>query len=983
MNKKTFFAKLLMSLCLTLASLTLFAQTYVSGVVSGPDGLGIPGAAVLLQGTRTGVATDIDGKYSISVTGNNPVLEISCIGYVTQEIPVNRRSVINVVLEEESTLLDETLVIGYAVGNKRSISGAVEKVTADKLNKGYVADAIEALAGNVPGLLITNNGGNINGNPTVRLRGTSSLSGGNDPLVIIDGVFSNLSQLQNLSVEDLADLTVLKDASETAQYGSRGAAGVIVATTKKGEKGQFNVEYSGRFGISTIAREILPLNADQWRQLVDDICPGSGYDMGYDTEWMKWVRNDHPYQNNHNISLTHGTENFNMRASVGANLQNSLIKETYNNNYNVNFSANQKALDGRLVFDLTLRASQRDQKNIGGNVMSGALTYNPTFPGHLNEETGKWDRDPNSMMAGHPGEAFDQPTYTTGNNMQASGKVTWNILDGLQLSAFGSYGRFLTAVKSYTPTTISTSVGSATIRNIERTDMMGNIQLSYVKTFGKHEINALGLIEGQKVETFNSSMQASNFDTDKFGFNRIDAGAVVKYGNVSSSATANQLLSYMARLNYMYDSRYVLTANFRADGSSKLGANNKWGFFPSASAAWIITNEKFMKGLRYLNSLKLRIGYGVTGNQDAISAYNSLQVMNPTGITNYNGIPTVTYAIGSNANPDLKWETKATFDVGLDFAFFKSRLSGTIDYYRSRTTDMLYTYQVPVPPFVYTSLLANMGEMTNNGIELALRGDIIRTRDWTLNVSANAAYQVNELVSLHGTYNGEELTTPKYIVLASGAAGGLTSNTGVTYMTEGKPVGIFRLPVHDGFDEDAQGHLHYKVKDLDGNGVDLSDEGDREEMGQAMPKVTANMTINLRWKDFDLATQLQGAFGHKIYNFTSMCLHDLSGFPMYNVLQEAIKDNIYGLSHTSYYLENGDYVNIAYITLGYNLPASITRNSLIKGLRVALSCNNVATITGYTGLTPMINSASISGGVDARNVFPIMRTFTLQFNVKF
>ncbi|NLZ19418.1 MAG: SusC/RagA family TonB-linked outer membrane protein [Bacteroidales bacterium] len=983
MNKKTFFAKLLMSLCLTLASLTLFAQTYVSGVVSGPDGLGIPGAAVLLQGTRTGVATDIDGKYSISVTGNNPVLEISCIGYVTQEIPVNRRSVINVVLEEESTLLDETLVIGYAVGNKRSISGAVEKVTADKLNKGYVADAIEALAGNVPGLLITNNGGNINGNPTVRLRGTSSLSGGNDPLVIIDGVFSNLSQLQNLSVEDLADLTVLKDASETAQYGSRGAAGVIVATTKKGGKGQFNVEYSGRFGISTIAREILPLNADQWRQLVDDICPGSGYDMGYDTEWMKWVRNDHPYQNNHNISLTHGTENFNMRASVGANLQNSLIKETYNNNYNVNFSANQKALDGRLVFDLTLRASQRNQKNIGGNVMSGALTYNPTFPGHLNEETGKWDRDPNSMMAGHPGEAFDQPTYTTGNNMQASGKVTWNILDGLQLSAFGSYGRFLTAVKSYTPTTISTSVGSATIRNIERTDMMGNIQLSYVKTFGKHEINALGLIEGQKVETFNSSMQASNFDTDKFGFNRIDAGAVVKYGNVSSSATANQLLSYMARLNYMYDSRYVLTANFRADGSSKLGANNKWGFFPSASAAWIITNEKFMKGLRYLNSLKLRIGYGVTGNQDAISAYNSLQVMNPTGITNYNGIPTVTYAIGSNANPDLKWETKATFDVGLDFAFFKSRLSGTIDYYRSRTTDMLYTYQVPVPPFVYTSLLANMGEMTNNGIELALRGDIIRTRDWTLNVSANAAYQVNELVSLHGTYNGEELTTPKYIVLASGAAGGLTSNTGVTYMTEGKPVGIFRLPVHDGFDEDAQGHLHYKVKDLDGNGVDLSDEGDREEMGQAMPKVTANMTINLRWKDFDLATQLQGAFGHKIYNFTSMCLHDLSGFPMYNVLQEAIKDNIYGLSHTSYYLENGDYVNIAYITLGYNLPASITRNSLIKGLRVALSCNNVATITGYTGLTPMINSASISGGVDARNVFPIMRTFTLQFNVKF
>ena len=982
MNKKLI-AKLFLSLCLTLASVGVFAQVNVSGTVTGPDGVGIPGAAIMLQGTRTGVATNIDGKYTISITGRDPVLEISCIGYETQAVPVNGRSVINVVLEEEKTQLDETLVIGYAVGNKRSVSGAVEKVTADKLNKGYVADAIEALSGNVPGLLITNNGGNINGEPTVRLRGTSSLSGGNDPLVIIDGVFSNLSQLQNLAVEDLADLTVLKDASETAQYGSRGAAGVIVATTKRGERGQFNVEYSGRLGVSTIAREILPLNADQWRKLVNDICPGSGYDMGYDTEWMKWVRNDHPFQNNHTISLTHGTDNYNMRASIGANLQNSLIKETTNNNYNINFAANQKALGGRLVFDLNLRASQRNQKNIGGNVMSGALTYNPTFPGHRNPETDKWDRDPNSMMAGHPGEAFESPTYITGNNITASGKITWNIIKGLQLSAFGSYGRMLSSNKNYSPTTISTSVGTATIRNTERTDMMGNIQLSYIKTFGKHEINALGLVEAQKVETFTSSMSASNFDTNKFGFNRMDAGAVVKYGNVSSNATANQLLSYMARLNYMYDSRYVLTANLRADGSSKLGANNKWGFFPSASAAWILTNEQFMKGLRYLNNLKIRVGYGLTGNQDAITAYNSLQVMNPTGITNYIGLPTVTYAIGSNANPDLKWETKATFDVGVDFAFFRSRLSGTIDYYRSRTKDMLYTYKVPVPPFVYTSLLANMGEMTNNGIEFAIRGDVIRSKDWTLNVSANAAYQVNKLISLHGTYNGEELTTPKYIVLASGTAGGLTSNTGVTYMTEGKPVGIFRLPVHDGFDEDVQGHLHYRVKDLDGNGVDLSDEGDREEMGQAMPKVTANMTINLRWKNFDLATQLQGAFGHKIYNFTSMCLHDLSGFPMYNVLQEAIDDNIYGLSHTSYYLEKGDYVNIAYVTLGYNLPVSVTRNSLIKGMRVAFSCNNVATITGYSGLTPMINSASISGGVDARNVFPIMRTFTLQFNVKF
>ena len=365
MNTKLYLTrKLFMSLCLTFASLALFAQANVSGVVTDPDGFPIPGAAVLVQGTTAGIATDIDGKYSLSVTGDNPVLEISCIGYITQVVPVNGRSVINVILEEESTELDETLVIGYAVGNKRSVSGTVEKVTAEKLNKGYISDAIEALAGNVPGLLITTNGGNINANPSVRLRGTTSCREGNDPLVIIDGVFSNLRQLQNLSVEDLRRLTILKDASETAQYGSRGAAGVIVATTKKGEKGQANVEYSGKIGVGTIAREILPLNADQWRKLVADICPGSGYDMGYNTEWMKWVRNDHPLQNNHNISLTQGTDNFSMRASIGTQLQNSLIRETYNNNYNANFTANQKALGGRLIFDLRLRASSVTRRTL-------------------------------------------------------------------------------------------------------------------------------------------------------------------------------------------------------------------------------------------------------------------------------------------------------------------------------------------------------------------------------------------------------------------------------------------------------------------------------------------------------------------------------------------------------------------------------------------------------------------------------------------
>ena len=439
----------------------------------------------------------------------------------------------------------------------------------------------------------------------------------------------------------------------------------------------------------------------------------------------------------------------------------------------------------------------------------------------------------------------------------------------------------------------------------------------------------------------------------------------------------------MARLNYMFDNRYVITVNARTDGSSKLGADNKWGFFPSASAAWLISNEGFMKNQHVVNNLKLRVGYGVTGNQDAISPYNSLKLMTPNGTTTYNGATVVTYALDSNPNPDLKWETKYTFDAGIDFAMWKSRFSGTFDIYRSTTKDLLYTYTVPVPPFAYSTLLANMGTMTNNGVELSLRGAVIEKKDWGLTLGGNVAYNANKLVSLSGTYQGQELTTAKYIAKGSASCNGLTSNTNVVYMTEGQPINIFRLPVHDGFNEEANGHKTYKVKDVNGDGgITLDDEGDREQLGQATPKVTASFNAQLRFKNWDLSTQLNGAFGHMIYNFQSLRLSNLSAFPTYNVLKTAPAFGVYNAQHTSYWLEHGDYVNIEYITIGYNLPASKLNLKYIKNLRVALSCNNVATITGYSGMTPMLNGHSLGGGID-QNVFPILRTYTAQLSLKF
>jgi TonB-linked SusC/RagA family outer membrane protein len=619
-------------------------------------------------------------------------------------------------------------------------------------------------------------------------------------------------------------------------------------------------------------------------------------------------------------------------------------------------------------------------------VWSSALVYNPTFPSHRNTESGLWDVEPAAQsMTTHPGEMMDTRQEREFTRVTASGRATYQIIDGLTVGAFGSFNLTNSLAKNYYRNDVSGYAGvrgQAGVANENGKEWLGNLQLNYVKQAGKHSINALALVEAQKEFMFENGATVQGFDTNYFMWNNLEAGAVINWGNVTSSAVQSTLLSWLGRVNYMLDDKYVVTLNARADGSSKLGKNHKWGFFPSVSAAWILTNESFMKEQRLFQNLKFRVSYGVTGNQSAISPLNSLELMEPTGLSSYNSQSVVTYGIIRNSNPDLKWEVKQTFDIGFDASMLRSRLRATFDYYRSTTRDMLYTYSVSVPPFVYSTLLANLGEMTNNGFELSLAGEPIQNRDWRLSLRGNLAYNKNNLVSLQGTYMGEEFTTPEWINVSSQGGAGMVGNTGVTYMAEGHPVGVFRLPVHDGFDTDADGRKMYRFKDLDNSGsIDLGDMGDRDILGQVVPKFTANLGAQLRYKRFDLAVQTSAAFGHHIYNFTTMALSNMNMFPVYNVLDDAPERNIYDIKHTSYWLEKGDYVNIEYITLGYNFPAS--RNGLLSGARVAVSCNNVATITGYSGLTPLINSANFRSGIDARNVTPLQRTWTMQLILNF
>ncbi len=971
------------AIALFLTGFTLNAQRTVRGTITDANGDPLIGASAFVKGNSSqGGVTDMNGAYSVSDVRNSDVLVFSYIGYNTQEVAVGNQSTINVVLTEDSEFLDEVVMIGYAVGNKRSVSGTVDRVKAEDMNSGLISSPMDAIRGKVPGLVISGVGGSINDSPTVRLRGTSSLSGGNDPLVIIDGVFTNLSALENLAAQDIRELSVLKDASETAQYGSRGAAGVIVVQTVRGEEGKATVNYNGQFGVSQRYRRIEMLSAEEYRHY------GAGSlssDLGASTDWFDWIQNKMVTQNNHHVSFSQGTSKGNMRASIGINDRNGLIRGSERTNYTARFNASQKALDNKLLIELNLSAGYRTSSRIPGSIFAGALLYNPTYPTHVNPETGSWDVDNNvASQTTHPAEILEREDKSEGASVNPSGRLTYTILPGFTASVFGSFDYHVTTGKTFTPNNqynSTASRGSAGVTTSTMRNWMTSAQLNYNKEIGKHTVNALALVEAQEYFAFNSSATVRGFDTNYFKYYNLSAGADVKYGDVTSSASKNNLLSYMARLNYMYDSRYVVTINARADGSSKLGANHKWGFFPSASAAWIVSNEQFMKGQNTISNLKLRAGYGVTGNQDAITALNSLQMLEPTGSTVYNNNNTVTYGITSNSNPDLKWEMKYTFDVGADIGMFGGRLRSTIDYYRSTTKDLLYTYSVSVPPFTYPTLLANMGVMTNNGIEIALAGDIIQKKDMRLALSGNMAYNKNKLVSLHGTYNGEELTTSEWVVLASAQSSGLTSNTGVTYMGEGYPVGVFRLPVWTGWTEDANGHKTYQLEDINKDGtIDQSNLGDRAVLGQVIPKVTANFNIQFNYKNFDFSTQFNGAFGHKIYNFTANSLNYMGAFPVMNVMKGAPEKNIYELLHSDYYLEDGDYVNLEYITVGYNFGKSIRG---IQNARLALSCNNIATFTKYSGLTPLINSQSITGGVDARNVFPLMRSYTLQLIVTF
>ncbi len=879
----------------------------------------------------------------------------------------------------------DSIKVGYASGDQKSIAGAVDKVSQDRMNKGLVNNPLEALNGQAAGVSIVTGTNTEAMLSSVRVRGTTSLTGGNDPLVIIDGVQSDLATLSNIYPADIESFTILKDASETAQYGSRGASGVIEVATKKGSSSQLHISYDGTMGFESVYKNMEMLSGAAYRQATREM----GLDIvdnGYDTDFPESITRT-GFVQNHHIAFGGGTEESNYRASLGMLQHNTIIQTIGNRNFTAKFDVMQKAFDRHLTVDLGVFGSFQKNKYIYDEqkLFYSAAAFNPTFKRGKNSD-GSWSQYSDASQITHPQSLLDIKDHEDNAHFNTHLKATVKLARDLTMAAFGSFSYNSISLSQFMPTSVW-SHGQIYRGNSKVEEMLGNVTINYNHIWNKrHKLDVLGLAEASKQVLKEFHTQAQNLTTNEYGYNNLSAAAVRLWEATGSAYEDPRMSSFMARASYMYDERYSLTLTARTDGSSKVGRNHRWGFFPSASAAWIISNEKWMKPIRWISNLKYRVGYGLSGNLGAIDCYKSLQLAAPNGVVSVNGTPTVTLGIIRNANPDLKWEVKRTFNTGIDLGLFGDRTVLTVDYYTSKTSDMLYMYDVSVPPFAYDKLLANLGSMRNSGFEIGFGASVIQKRDIDLNINFNIAFQKNKLISLSGNFNGEYLSAPEYTAIGSlNGAGFHGGYNDIVYQVVGQSLGVFYLPHCTGLTKQSDDTYTYEIADLDDDGVvSLEDGKDRYIAGQATPKVLLGSNISFRYKDFDISLQVNGAFGHKIYNGTSLTYMNMGCLPYYNVSKKAPGKHIVDQTATDYWLESGDYLNFDYLTLGWNVPLK-GKVKYIHHLRLSLSVNNLATITSYSGLTPMINNSVVSNtlGIDDKRNYPVYRSYSLGISVQF
>lgn len=957
-------------------------EVTIKGVVKDANGEAIIGASVIEKGNaKNGTVTDLDGNYTLKVK-RGATLTISYIGYISQETKGG-----DVTLQEDMKSLNEVVVIGYGTQKKADVTSAVVSVKAEDFTKGNFNDAGDLIKGKVAGLTITRPSGDPGATTQISLRGIATVSGNAQPLVLVDGVPGSLS---SVPPENIASIDVLKDASAAAIYGTRGAGGVIIITTKTGQREQrTEVTYNGYVSFSNWAKK-----ADFMTP--SDIRAGKTTfnDEGYDTDWLDAISRVGVTQN-HSISLSGGNAktsyfgNFTYRKAEG------VMKKTGNESMSVAFDMSHWMLNDMLKLNIKVNADQYQYDvNDATTIYRQAVIRNPTSPiwnedGSYNEGSLLQYWNPVSLQKEQSGKNKSQTVKMTGN-------LTFEPIKGWQTNLMLSKdqtinrgGYYYTSNHSLQGVNQKGSYsGSASQSGYTSEATYLELTSKFMKNFNNvHRLDALAGYSYSEDVYDDASMWNANFPTDYFSYYNMGLGSKLTDGQASmySNKNSSKLIGFFGRVSYGYADRYNILASLRYEGSSKFGDNHKWGAFPSVSLGWNIMNESFMKSTKsWLNNLKLRAGWGITGVIPG-SSYLSLLRYSYNGGNYYrDGKWNKGLKAASNPNPDLKWETAREFNVGIDWSVFNDRLSGSLDYYNKKTSDMLYDYTVPSPPNLYTTTTANVGEMRNTGFELMIKGVPVQTKNWRWETQATLQHNSNKLLSLsndlYQTDNtqwlqgvGDPVTQYTHRVAVGESLGQIWSLKAVGVSDQG--LFLIENP------KTGQCAEFYQ---------EMRNDYDNwyEYMGSGIPKFTLGWNNTINYKDFDLSLQCNGQFGYKIINQQRVFYENNAH--AYNKLKSAA-DAIGGnrpLSGaqsqvvTSYYIENGDYFKLSSLTLGYTYTPK--KKTYIQNARLYGSVYNVFTITKYKGTDPELGSDNFwTAGVDDRDKYPTVRSFTIGLNVTF
>lgn len=1008
-------------------ALSVMQQKKISGKVTDESGLPLPGVSVVIKGTTAGVITDADGGYALVNVPDNAVLQFSFVGMKTQEIAVGGNSVINVTLQEETIGLEEVVAIGYGTVKKSDLTGSVSSIKNEDLRKLPVTSFDQAIQGRASGVQVTQASSAPGGRVVIRVRGGNSLSSSNEPLYVVDGYpisagtsaggsGAGQNPLATLNTSDIASIEILKDASATAIYGARGANGVVLITTKRGQIGKTQVTFDGYSGIQTIANKLDMMNAREFAELVNEARANDGsgpafpnnndlYNfpdpstLGEGVDYQDEIFRPAPIHS-YNLGISGGNEQ--VRYSFGGSYfgQTGIVEGTNFNRASFRTNIDSK-LSERLTVSTNLTASHAwgdigTSEGDGGNnagVVNSAILMPPTVP--VKQANGSY-----TQMNPTPGGSTIQnpvPIAKLATNYQeierllGSVEASWKITEGLSLKVtFGTDMSSANRSVYWPKETVngSNANGSASQANRKMASYLNENILTYERVFGEHSLNVTGGFTWQTFHNQFFSAGATNFPTDVYGADNLDAGT--SYSRPDSEKEQSQLASWLGRINYIYKGRYYLTLTGRADGSSKFGANNKWAFFPSVAAAWRISDEQFMNASTLVSNLKLRVSYGQTGNQD-IASYQSLARLD---IMNYPFNSVLNSGVGPNniPNPDLKWESTSTTDIGFDVGGFENRLNLVVDYYYKKTTDLLWNISTP-RTIGFPSIFKNIGSIENRGLEVSLGGDVT-TGKLKWNSQLNWSRNRNKVLDI-----------PGYTPSTQGSLSGHLKVNG-SWLEPGLPVGVWKLLKYDGvFQDQAQldagprsstndklGAARFVDKSGD-NKINYTD--DRMIVGDPNPDFTFGWSNNFEFKGFDLSVYMQGSYGNDIIN-VQRAESNVSG-PWGNQRREILNrwtptntnTNVSRarvtvdplLLQSSWLIEDGSYLRVKTMTLGY----TFTKLKFMSSLRLYVTGQNLITLTDYSGFDPEVNSqgnSNLQMGVDY-NAYPAAKAVMVGVSASF